>query len=304
MTRTGIFTAVFVTLALGTAPTQAQPKEVVFLHTNDMHAGYYPHEAMWVKGDKKPLVGGFLELAAAVDSLRAIYPGALLLDAGDVMTGNPVTEYDYRGARGGVLFEMMNMIGYDLWTPGNHDFDVSQENLRALTRIARFPTINANVVNDRGELAVSNAPYQIVERNGLKIGIIGIMSQGLYGLVNQNNLVGIRVKSPIETTQKYIDELESKTDLIVALTHQGADEDSALAKAVQGAGHHRGGALAHAAQDPLRGERRADGAGRLQRGEPGDTPGDGGERPGRRRATVGCSSSGCGTVILLRPSES
>jgi 2',3'-cyclic-nucleotide 2'-phosphodiesterase (5'-nucleotidase family) len=218
----------------GVSVALAQPKEVVFLHTNDMHAGYIPHEAMWVKGEKKPLVGGFLELAAAVDSLRGKYPGALLLDAGDVMTGNPVTEYDYRGAKGGVLFEMMNMIGYDLWTPGNHDFDVSQENLRALTRIAQFPTINANVVNDRGELAISKAPYQIVERNGVRIGIIGIMSQGLYGLVNQNNLVGIRVKSPIETTQKYIDELDPKTDLIVALTHQGADEDSALAKAVNG----------------------------------------------------------------------
>jgi 2',3'-cyclic-nucleotide 2'-phosphodiesterase (5'-nucleotidase family) len=232
MTRIIILAAVLFFLAPCIAP--AQPREVVFLHTNDMHAGYLPHGAMWVKGENKPLVGGFLELSAAVDSLRKVYPGALLLDAGDVMTGNPVTEYDYRGARGGVLFEMMNMIGYDLWTPGNHDFDVSQENLRALTRIARFPTINANVVNDRGELLFGNAPYIIVERNGVKIGIIGIMSQQLYGLVNQNNLVGIRVKSPVETTQKAIDALDPKTDLIVALTHQGADDDSALAKAVKG----------------------------------------------------------------------
>jgi len=212
----------------------SQPKELVILHTNDMHAGYVPHVATWMKGDPKPMVGGFVELAAAVDSLRKKYPAALLLDAGDVMTGNPVTEYEYRGARGGVLFEMMNMIGYDLWTPGNHDFDVSQDNLRALIRIAKFPTINANILNDRGALAVAKEPFVILERNGLKIGIIGIMSQQLYGLVNQNNLVGIRVASPVETTQKYVDELRPKTDLVIALTHQGADDDSALAKAVKG----------------------------------------------------------------------
>jgi 2',3'-cyclic-nucleotide 2'-phosphodiesterase (5'-nucleotidase family) len=60
------------------------------------------------------------------------------------------------------------------------------------------------------------------------------MSQGLYGLVNQNNLTGIRVLSPVETVQKYVDELDPKTDLIIALTHQGADEDTVLARSVKG----------------------------------------------------------------------
>lgn len=215
-------------------PAISQPREVVLLHTNDMHASYLPKEALWVKGETKPLVGGFLELAATVDSLKKVYPSALLLDAGDVMTGNPVTEYGYRGARGGVLFEMMNIIGYDLWTPGNHDLDISQENLHGLIRIARFPTINANMVNDRGALLFGQGPTIILERNGVRIGIIGIMSQKLYGLANPKNLTGIRVLSPEETTQKYIDELDPKTDLIVALTHQGADEDSLLAQSVTG----------------------------------------------------------------------
>jgi len=66
-----------------------------------------------------------------------------VLDAGDVMTGNPITEYTYAGAEGGALFEMMNRIGYEAWTPGNHDFDISSANLRKLTNIAKFPTISA-----------------------------------------------------------------------------------------------------------------------------------------------------------------
>ncbi len=102
-----------------------QPKTITILHTNDIHASFIPHEAFWVKDNPKPLVGGFNELSFVVDSLRRVKSTTLLLDAGDVMTGNPITEYTYDGAEGGALFEMMNRIGYELWTPGNHDFDIS-----------------------------------------------------------------------------------------------------------------------------------------------------------------------------------
>ena len=89
-------------------------------------------------------------------------------------------------------------------------------------------------MNDKGEYPVNNKPYVIIEKNGLKIGIIGVMSQGLYGLVNQTMLVGIKVLSPIATTQKFVDELQPRTDLIIALTHEGIDDDSVLAMNVHG----------------------------------------------------------------------
>jgi len=132
------------------------------------------------------------------------------------MTGNPITEYEYKGALGGALFEMMNMIGCEAWCLGTMISTLASRILLKLTTIAKFPTLSANVVNDKGDYPVNNKPYVIMEKNGLKIGIIGIMSQGLYGLVNQTMLVGIRVLSPIATTQKFIDELQAKTDLIIA----------------------------------------------------------------------------------------
>jgi 2',3'-cyclic-nucleotide 2'-phosphodiesterase (5'-nucleotidase family) len=150
------------------------------------------------------------------------------------MTGNPITDIQYMGAEGGALFEMMNMMGYDAWSPGNHDFDISQDNLRALVKVARFPTLSANLVNDRGEFPVGNRPYAIFEKGGLRVGVIGLISPQLYGLVNQNNLVGIRVLSPSETAQKYINELRPKTDLLILLTHEGVDFDSSLSMNVSG----------------------------------------------------------------------
>jgi 2',3'-cyclic-nucleotide 2'-phosphodiesterase (5'-nucleotidase family) len=215
-------------------PVATQPKSITILHTNDMHANFIPHEAMWVRETPKPKVGGFNELSFAVDSIRKINKATLLLDAGDVMTGNPITEYDYEGAQGGALFEMMNRIGYETWCFGNHDFDLGQKNSFRLATIAKFPTVSANIVNDKGEYPVNNKPFVMLEKNGLKIGIIGIMSQELYSLVNQNSLVGIKVLSPVATAQKFIDELRPKVDLVVVLSHEGVEDDSVLAANVKG----------------------------------------------------------------------
>ncbi len=244
MYRTTVFRPVAMTLivavllcmasACSVAPLTSQSRTLTILHTNDMHATFVPREAVWVKAQPRPMVGGFTELAFTIDSIRQKRPDVLLVDGGDVMTGNPITELKYDGASGGALFAMMNLMGYDVWCPGNHDLDISQENLIALASIAKFPTVCANLVDDQGRLPVHNIPYTILERNGLRIGIIGIISQELYSLVLQSNLTGLRVLSPEETTQKYVDELRPKTDLLLALTHQGVDEDSMLAASVHG----------------------------------------------------------------------
>jgi 2',3'-cyclic-nucleotide 2'-phosphodiesterase (5'-nucleotidase family) len=227
------FPLYIILLLLSFAWCAAQEKTITILHTNDMHASFVPHEATWMRKDPKPMIGGFNELYFLVDSIRKT-KDVLLLDAGDVMTGNPITEYTYNGIYGGLLFKLMNDLKYDAWCFGNHDFDVSQENLFAITKFVNFPTLSANIVNAKNEFPLHNKPYTIIEKNGLRIGIIGITTQLLYHLVNESNLSNIKVLPPIETTQKIIDEIDSKTDVIIALTHEGVEDDSVLANGVTG----------------------------------------------------------------------
>jgi 5'-nucleotidase / UDP-sugar diphosphatase len=236
MTRIYTRTAILLTAVLAMMHVLAagELKHLTILHTNDIHASFIPHEAFWVRTTPKPLVGGMVELSWAVDSLKKVKPGVVLIDAGDVMTGNPITEYQYRGFYGGALFEMMNRIGYDLWCPGNHDFDLSQDNLRGLTSIARFPTVSANLVNETEGVPVNNKPYVIVERNGVSVAVIGLTTTDLNQLIIPSNFKGMKVLSPSETAQKYIDELRSKVDLVIAVTHQGVEDDSLLAVQVHG----------------------------------------------------------------------
>jgi 5'-nucleotidase / UDP-sugar diphosphatase len=218
-----------------------RPKPLTIIHTNDMHAGFVPHEAMWLKSTPRPMVGGFSLLAALIDSVRTASGHAVVLDAGDVMTGNPITERMYDGASGGALFAMMRSMRYDAWCPGNHDLDISQENLKALARVAGFPMVCANLVDDQGKFPLGNIPYTIVTKGDVRVGVIGVISQQLSSLVNQTNLTGLRVLDPVTTVQRYADELQGKVDLVVALTHQGVDDDSLLAASVKGVGVIVGG---------------------------------------------------------------
>jgi 5'-nucleotidase/UDP-sugar diphosphatase len=215
-------------------PVLSQPKQITILHTNDMHASFLPHEASWVRTIPKPLVGGFNELAFAVDSIRKVKSATLLLDAGDLMTGNPITDRVFKGAEGGGLVEMMNRIGYEGWTPGNHDFDISYANFRKLASIAKFPVFTANLVDDKSGRPITKKEYIIVKKNGLKIGIFGLMSKEYYNLVSVNSAKGVKLHSYLAEAKKMIDLLRPQTDLVIALTHMGVDDDSVLAVSVKG----------------------------------------------------------------------
>jgi len=232
LVRKSILALVFFFLVV--CATVAQEKSFTILHTNDIHASFIPHEATWIRSEPKPMIGGFAELSWMIDSIRKAKSTAILLDAGDVMTGTPVSDIVYDGASGGALFAMMNMMGYDAWTIGNHDLDISQDNLRRLTSIATFPTVSANLTDSAGAFTLNNKPYLILKKNGITFGIIGIMSRELFSLTNTKNLKGLKVSSPVEVTQKYIDEITPQSDVVLALTHEGTDEDSILAVSTHG----------------------------------------------------------------------
>ncbi|HOV99194.1 MAG TPA: bifunctional UDP-sugar hydrolase/5'-nucleotidase [Bacteroidota bacterium] len=212
----------------------AQPKTITILHTNDIHASFVPHEAFWVKGNPKPLIGGFKELEVVADSIRRAEKLTLLFDAGDVMTGNPITEFVYNGAEGGALFEMMNMLDYDAWTVGNHDFDVSVNNLKKLTSIAHFPTLAANIRDSANTAPVNNKDYIIITKGGIRFGVFGIMSREFYSLVNKNSSRNIKILDPIKTSKQMVALLRPQADVIIALTHQGVSDDTVLASRVDG----------------------------------------------------------------------
>ncbi|MBN2091478.1 bifunctional metallophosphatase/5'-nucleotidase [candidate division KSB1 bacterium] len=204
-------------------------QKITILHTNDMHGGFLPSEATWIKETPRPLIGGFLALNYYVKQLRNAASTSLLLDGGDLMTGDLICDIDYEHTKGGALIHFMNQIGYEGMTIGNHEFDVSQENLKKLIQLAKFPVFSANLYTTSGQL-FAPAEYQIYQKNGLKIGVIGIITEELFDVLALDKRKGLELKPAVPAIQKIVDLIDPQTDLIVILSHSGFKEDSLLAK--------------------------------------------------------------------------
>lgn len=203
--------------------------QITILHSNDIHGAFVPSKATWIKENPKPLIGGFLALAHYLKQAKSQTSNTLLLDAGDLMTGNEICNIEYQGAKGGALIDMMNYLGYEGMTIGNHEFDISQANVHKLIELSQFPIYSANLYKDEAQLFAPEA-YHIYERQGLRIGVIGIITEHLFNVLNWNKRQGLTLKSNAETIEKIVDAIDSETDLIMILSHCGADEDSILAE--------------------------------------------------------------------------
>src|SRR3954451_13965090 len=106
-------------LVLAVAPAR-DSAHVVLVATTDVHG----HVTAWDYTRQRPFPGGLSRMAAVVDSLRARYPGQVLVaDAGDLLEGDPFASYFARVAprEPSPIIEAMNLAGYDIATPGNHD---------------------------------------------------------------------------------------------------------------------------------------------------------------------------------------
>jgi 5'-nucleotidase / UDP-sugar diphosphatase len=206
------------------------PVKITILHTNDMHGSFLPQPATWEPD--KPMVGGFAALDYYVQQQKAQAGRNLLLDAGDLMTGTLICDMKYDGAYGGALVDMMNMIGYDGWVFGNHDFDKGASNLRGLMGLAKFPVFCANMV--KGNLLFAKEPYHIYQFDSLKVGVIGLTYFPMAGMAAPEKLDGFDSVDPVQTVNKEVSEIDSITDLIIVLSHLGIDRDSMLAERVKG----------------------------------------------------------------------
>jgi 2',3'-cyclic-nucleotide 2'-phosphodiesterase (5'-nucleotidase family) len=204
---------------------------VTLLHTNDIHGKFRDTPATWKDGN--PPIGGFANLSAHVEQERAHAERVLLLDGGDLMTGNPLCNESVDGARGGALMQFMNRMHYDAMALGNHEFDLGLENLDALLDLAAFPVLGANVERPEGGLTTGRS-HVVLDKDGLRIGIIGLITPNLYGVAAPSALAGTQVHEPAAVAQRLVDEIDAQTDLIVLLTHIGVDGDRELARQVRG----------------------------------------------------------------------
>ena len=188
------------------------PRQLTLLHLNDTHS----HLDALRSGE-----AGVIERAAYIDSVR-LADGAgnvLLLHAGDFNQG---TSY-YTILKGDLEVAMINALGYDCITLGNHEFDSGMEDLGRRLGMINCPVVVANYDFSTFEAGKYITPYAILKKAGLKIGIVGIL-RDLSTVTSRAVADRIpRLGNDIEVLNKWATYLkeQEKCDLVIALTHVG-----------------------------------------------------------------------------------
>ena len=207
----------FILLILPLTVSGQKQKQLVVLHTNDIHSTIVPINSQ-LPDTMKAGRAGALRCIEMLKEEREKCPDLLLFDSGDFFQGSSY----YTFFKGEVEIGMMNRMGYDAVTIGNHEFDFGVEEMARVFRLATFPIVCANYDFTGTPCEGLVKPYVIIKRNGLRIGVFGV-SPKLEGLVAARNCVGVKYLDPGETALKTSTMLkkEKKCDVVICLSHLG-----------------------------------------------------------------------------------
>jgi 5'-nucleotidase / UDP-sugar diphosphatase len=219
---------------------------ITILHTNDIHGRHRPFRvtpgsATSQSGDpgqeehtfeREGEVGGFASLETAINRIRT-ERGAeqvLLVDGGDTFADDLLGNL----TEGEAVIRLMNRLGYQFMSLGNHDFDYGVERTRQLDEIAQFPIRGANVIDEATGEPVLGDPSIQFQAGGVRVGMIALGYHNTHQTSSPKNVKGLRFTSGIDAVRHYLPELRRQVDIVVLLSHQGTAMDRILAREVEG----------------------------------------------------------------------
>lgn len=220
--KTALSAAILATLAgCATQPTHEWQQDTTYkltvLHTNDHHGRFWQNKyGEYGMAARKTLID---DLRSEIEAQGG---SVLLLSGGDINTGVP--ESDLQDAEPD--FKGMSKIGYDAMALGNHEFDNPLDVLFKQKEWANFPMLSANIY-DKATGKRLFQPYQMFDKQGVKIAVIGLTTEDTAKIGNPEFIGGIEFRDPKEEAKKLIAEIEKseKPDLIFAVTHMGHYEN-------------------------------------------------------------------------------
>ena len=238
-------TILFISLIMSVCSTNAKkPKTVTlkFIETTDVHGMFFPTN--YTTG--KAVGGSMARVSSYVKSQRATYGNNLiLLDNGDILQGQPTNYYwnfiDTQDEN--IAASVVNYMGYDAQTFGNHDIETGHNCYDKWNREVKCPILAANMINAETGNPYTN-PYKIIEREGVKIAILGMTTPAVPNWLSESLWSGIRFEEMVSCTRKWVKTIKEKEnpDLIIGLFHSGLkggitndeyDENATLAVALR-----------------------------------------------------------------------
>jgi len=201
-------------------------KELILLHTNDIHAWFAPFDGELADGSEARF-GGAPVLASLVRGFREQHPGSVLyLDAGDVFQGTPISTL----SKGKACVEVMNLLAPDAFELGNHEYDYGLEAQRKAFQNATFPILQGNV-----RMAGHAQPFYpsdlLLNKNGLQVAVLGLNTDALFAMSAPWVAQELKLDSSQVVAKRWLQRV-AQADLKIILSHNGFEADSLLALAL------------------------------------------------------------------------
>ena len=209
---------VMILMALVSLSGQAKKsKQLVILHTNDTHSTILPVNDQ-LPDTMKAGRGGFLRRIAMLKEERQKNPDLLYFDSGDFFQGSAY----FTMFKGDVEIGLMNQMGIDASTIGNHEFDFGLDNMAAMFKKATFPILCANYDFTGTVMEGVTKPWIIIKRNGVKIGVFAVCPK-MKGLVSDKNCPGVKYLDPAKVALETATMLkeQKKCDMVICISHLG-----------------------------------------------------------------------------------
>ena len=208
---------IFLLALLPLSVSAQKQKQLVVLHTGDMHSTIQPISSQ-LPDTMKAGRAGMIRRIEMLRQEREKHPDLLLFDSGDFFQGSAY----FTMFKGEVEVGLMNRMGYDAVMIGNHEFDAGLEEMARIFRMATFPIVCANYDFTGTPVEGLVKPYIIIKRNGVKIGVFGI-GKKMEGLVAAKNCVGVKYLDPAKVALETATMLkeEKKCDVVICISHLG-----------------------------------------------------------------------------------
>lgn len=192
------------------------------IETSDVHGCYFPYDFI----RNKPMKGSLARVSSYVKEQREKYENVILMDNGDILQGQPVAYYyNYMDTISEhVCAAMLNYMKYDVGTMGNHDVETGHAVYDRWVRQCNFPVLGANIVDNKTEKPYL-PPYQVIEKEGVKIAILGMITPAIPSWLPEQLWSGLHFEDMEDCARKWVKIIREKEnpDVLVGLFHAGPE---------------------------------------------------------------------------------
>ena len=211
-------------LGCGVFTMTAKPRtvQIHIIETSDVHGCFFPYDYI----TRKPKAGTLARVSNYVRQQREKGDAVVLLDNGDILQGQPVCYFSnfVDTTETNIAARVCNYMRYDAQTIGNHDVETGHHVYDAWKKAMDYPLLGANVV-DRKTGEPYLRPYTIIERDGVRIAVIGMLTPAIPSWLGEELWSGLRFDDMVESARKWVAYVKANEhpDLVVGLFHSGKD---------------------------------------------------------------------------------